>query len=65
MTCPICGGEYSDKVYRIHAKKCTRQPATIDSYTKDELIELAELAGITINKRWSKKVISDAIEESE
>lgn len=67
MICPHCGQDYSDKVYRIHKDRCrptARQTAVVhteENHTKDELIELADLAGVDIDKRWSKHRIVEAL----
>ena len=59
MKCPICGDNYSDKVWRIHRTRCV--PAEkVD--TKTELLKRAEAEGVAVDKRWGKSRIMEALD---
>ena len=73
MICPHCGRDFSDKVWRIHKERCkpkvsqSRKEAInklMDEYTKDGLIEIAQTAGVKVDKRWGKARIVEALNAS-
>ncbi|WP_319371969.1 Rho termination factor N-terminal domain-containing protein [uncultured Ilyobacter sp.] len=53
MKCPICGKEFSDKVYRIHIKSCKKnEKEVLNEFTEETLKEktVAELKEICKSK---------------
>jgi hypothetical protein len=67
MTCPKCGNEFSLKVYRIHAAEChgldaeNGAPESGGEYTKDQLLDMADLYGVEVDRRWGIKRIREVL----
>jgi hypothetical protein len=58
MKCSKCGGNYSDKVYKIHETICkTEVKTSLKIYTLEELQEIAidkKVAAPSTIKRWKE-----------
>lgn len=64
MKCEKCGIEFSDKVYRLHAKSCDNMVEEIEELKKEYTVEqLREIAKNKKIKQWWLKSEETLIEE--